>query len=54
MIFVNGFVLEKKLGEGKFGSVYRGWHRKTGAVFAIKKVPKEMIIKHMLVDQFLL
>jgi serine/threonine protein kinase len=42
------------LGEGKFGVVYRAVHKPTGWLFAIKKVPKQMITSHLMIDQFIL
>jgi serine/threonine protein kinase len=41
----------KKLGEGKFGSVSLVRHKVTGGMFALKKIPKELIQSHMMVDQ---
>lgn len=41
----------KKLGEGKFGLVNVVRDRKTGGVFALKKIPKAMIKSHMMVEQ---
>ena len=31
-----------------------GIHKSTGAIFAIKKVPKQMIKSHFMIDQFIL
>lgn len=39
----------KKLGEGKFGCVNIVRHKKTGGVFALKKIPKALIKSHMMV-----
>lgn len=39
----------KKLGEGKFGSVNIVRHKRTGGVFALKKIPKALIKSHMMV-----
>ena len=44
----------KSLGEGKFGVVYQASHKTTGFLYAIKKVPKDMIKSHLMVDQFIL
>lgn len=44
----------KNLGEGKFGVVYQATHKETGMIYAIKKVPKDMIKSHLMVDQFIL
>lgn len=51
---VNNFILGKSLGEGKFGIVYQATHKPTGWLFAIKKVPKDMIRSHLMIDQFIL
>lgn len=51
---VNNFILGKSLGEGKFGIVYQATHKPTGWLYAIKKVPKEMIKSHYMIDQFIL
>lgn len=51
---VNNFILGKSLGEGKFGIVYQAVHKPTGWLYAVKKVPKQMIKSHMMVDQFIL
>lgn len=48
------FTLGKTLGEGKFGVVYQALHKKTGSLFALKKIPKEMIKSHLMIDQFIL
>jgi len=39
------------LGEGKFGVVTLAKSKRTGGVFALKKVPKAMIKSHMMVEQ---
>lgn len=44
----------KSIGEGKFGVVYQAFHKPTGWLFAIKKVPKNLIKNHLMVDQFIL
>ena len=51
---LNDFKLGKTLGEGKFGTVYQATHKKSGFIFALKKVPKDMIKSHLMVDQFVL
>lgn len=51
---VRDFIMGKNLGEGKFGVVYQAVHKATGWLFALKKVPKEMIKSHLMVDQFIL
>lgn len=47
------FIIEKKLGGGKFGTVYRAYHTKTGTVYALKKIEKKMLKENMFIDQFL-
>ena len=48
------FHLGETLGEGKFGTVYKAFHKKNNSIYALKKVPKEMIKSHFMVDQFIL
>ena len=50
---IEDFIIENKLGGGKFGSVFRAYHNKTRSVFALKKVPKKTIKDNMFVDQFI-
>ena len=51
---LSDFNLGKSLGEGKFGVVYQATHKANGLLYAIKKVPKDMIKSHLMVDQFIL
>ena len=44
----------KKLGEGKFGCVYLANHRLLGGVYALKKIPKNLIKSHLMTDQLAL
>lgn len=44
----------KVLGEGKFGTCYQAFHKSTGWIYAIKKIPKEIIKSHFMIDQFAL
>ena len=44
----------KKLGEGKFGLVNLARHKRTGLVVALKKIPKQMIQSHFMVNQLAL
>lgn len=44
----------KKLGEGRFGSVNMVIHKNTGAIFALKRIPKATLKEHMMIDQFAL
>lgn len=48
------FVVGRCLGQGRFGTAYVAFHKKTGAIFAIKKVKKEVIKLNKLIDQFIL
>lgn len=41
----NDFKFERKLGDGAFGQVWKAKHRDTGAVYAIKQVPKDKVVK---------
>jgi serine/threonine protein kinase len=49
---LNDFLVGKKLGEGRFGSVFTVVHKSTGAIFALKKIPKSVLKEHMMIDQF--
>lgn len=51
---INDFLLGKKLGEGRFGNVFMAIHKKTGAIFALKRVPKATLKQNMMIDQFAL
>lgn len=51
---IGDFILGKTLGEGKFGVVYQAFHKPTGWLYALKKIPKEMIRSHLMIDQFIL
>jgi len=42
------------LGEGKFGAVYQAFNKNNRTLDALKKVSKEMIKNHLMVDQFCL
>lgn len=53
-IEINNFILGKSLGEGKFGIVYQAFHKPTKWLYAIKKIPKQMIKSHFMEDQFIL
>jgi serine/threonine protein kinase len=39
------------LGEGKFGTVFMAKHKKSGTLVALKKIPKEMIKSHLMIEQ---
>ena len=45
------FKLTKQLGEGKFGTVFAALHTPTNILFALKRIPKEIIRNHMMVPQ---
>lgn len=51
---VDDFQTVKTLGEGKFGVVTMVKHKKTKTIYALKKIPKEMIKSHFMVDQLAL
>ena len=48
------FTLGKKLGEGRFGVVWVASHKQTGAIFALKKIPKATIRENFMIEQFIL
>lgn len=50
---ISDFTLLKKLGEGKFGSVFQAFHKITNSIFAVKKIPKDILKKNMMIDQFI-
>lgn len=51
---VSDFLMGKKLGEGRFGNVFMVIHKYTGAIFALKCIPKATLKQHMMIDQFAL
>lgn len=53
-ISIKDFILDRKLGNGKYGIVYKSIHIKTGSVYAIKKISKLTIKENMMIDQFVL
>ena len=53
-VSINDFLLGKNLGEGKFGTVYQAFDKKSKSLYALKKVPKSIIKSHWMVDQFIL
>lgn len=52
-IKVDEYVLEKEIGKGSFGSVYRAQSTKTGGVFAIKRLSKSKYAKNPLLKKLL-
>ena len=52
-VSLNDFDLKKTLGEGKFGVVYQAFHKETKALFALKKINKEVIKSNLMIDQLL-
>lgn len=50
---IEDFIIEKKLGGGKFGTVYRAYHPRTCSVFALKRIQKKVLQENMLIDQFI-
>ena len=53
-VTIHDFHLKKTLGEGKFGVVYQAFHKETKALFALKKINKEVIKSNLMIDQLLL
>lgn len=51
---IKDFEVGKSLGHGRFGKVYHAVHKATGALVALKKIPKEMIKVHKLENQLTL
>jgi serine/threonine protein kinase len=51
---VEDFIVDKKLGEGKFGCVNLVKHKRTNSLFALKKIPKQLIKANMMIDQLAL
>lgn len=51
---IDDLIIDKKLGEGKFGCVNLVKHRKTNSIFALKKIPKALIKSNMMIDQLAL
>ena len=41
---VNDFLLGKNLGEGKFGTVYQAFDKKSKSLYSLKKVTKSGIV----------
>lgn len=39
-VSLDDFIVGKSLGQGKFGTAHIAFHKKSGAIFAIKKVKK--------------
>ncbi len=53
-VTIGDFILGKNLGEGKFGTVFQAYDKKTKAIYAVKKIPKSVIKSHWMIDQFIL
>lgn len=51
---IKDFIIDGKLGGGKFGTVHKAIHIKTRSIYAIKKIPKAIIKENMMIDQFVL
>lgn len=52
--FLNNFDKIKYLGEGKFGQVHLVRHRETSALFALKQIKKDSIVKNNMEEQLLM
>lgn len=50
---IEDFMIEKKLGGGRFGTVYKVQHNKTRAIYALKKVEKKILKDNMFIEQFI-
>lgn len=46
---IRDFDLGEQLGSGKFGDVYRAIHKKTGTLYAVKKIFKSTILEYNMV-----
>jgi hypothetical protein len=53
-VSISDFFLGRNLGEGKFGTVYQAFDRRTKGVYALKKIPKSTIKSNWMIDQFIL
>ena len=51
---ITDFILGKNLGEGKFGTVFQAYDKRTKSIYALKKIPKSIIKSHWMIDQFIL
>lgn len=40
---VDNYVFERKIGEGQYGAVYKGYNKNNGADIAIKAIKRESI-----------
>jgi len=45
---LSNFNVGKRLGEGKFGEVFKALHKDTKTLFALKRVKKSVIKSHMM------
>ena len=50
---IEDFIIEKKIGGGKFGTVFRACHNKTRGVYALKKISKKILKENMFIKQFI-
>jgi hypothetical protein len=53
-VSINNFIIGRSLGQGRFGTAHMAVEKSTGAIFALKKVKKEVIKSNKLIDQFIL
>jgi serine/threonine protein kinase len=49
---IEDFELGKNIGSGKFGDVFQCRHKKTGTLYALKKIFKSMVLEYGMIDQF--
>ena len=50
---IEGYLLEKKLGQGAFGSVYKAVHKQTNAVVAVKTIRPQLVSSERDIARFL-
>jgi aurora kinase len=53
-VSIRDFEVGKSKGEGKFGTVYLAKHKLTNSIYALKKIPKQVIKDHHMEDQLVL
>lgn len=50
---ISDFELGKNLGKGKFGNVKMARHKKTGMIFSLKIINKQMVKQDKIIDQLI-